>query len=75
MTRECPFCDGVLELLSGGGLTVDTWRCELCHYRESYGLEQLPDPDRLRDRAEDLEAVADQLEASELGSYLSRWSA
>lgn len=70
--RTCPFCEAVLECVSGGGLEVETWRCPLCHYRESYGLERLPDPDRLRDRAEDLEAIADQVENSELAAAIER---
>lgn len=73
--RRCPFCETTLEQISGGGMRVDTYECPVCEYRESYGLERLPDPDRLRDRADDLEQLAEEIETSELAARLRRVAA
>lgn len=68
MTRTCRFCRSALEIVSNHSLTADTYECPVCGARESYGVERLPDPDQVRDRAEQLEQLADELETSELAS-------
>ena len=59
---RCPFCRRVMDLLSGGGLSIDHYACEVCGCEWTYGLHELPDPDRLREEAGVLEEIADELE-------------
>jgi hypothetical protein len=60
----------MLDLVSGGGMRVETFECPVCGARESYGIERLPDPDRLRERSEQLEQLAEDVESSELATRI-----
>lgn len=67
--RRCPFCQTNLEIVGSGGF-LDTWRCPVCHYQEGAGLEKLPNADRLRDRADRLEQLADEIENGSLAETI-----
>lgn len=68
MTLTCRFCRSALEDVSNHSAGIDTRECPTCGARESIGVERLPDPDRLRDRSETLEQLADEIEESEIAS-------
>lgn len=63
--RRCPFCERPMELVSDGGLAVDTYECPVCWCRWCHGLSRLPNPDRLRDVAGELQTIADEIEAGD----------
>lgn len=61
--KDCPFCRRLMDLVDD--VYISTYECSTCGCRWSYGIESLPDPDRLRGEAEDLEQIADELEAGD----------
>lgn len=52
------------------GVGPDTWACPVCEAERVYGWTELPDPDALRRRSEQLERLGDEVENSELGARM-----
>lgn len=60
---------------SRGGMGPPHWVCPTCGLEASFGIERLPDPQKLRRRSETLSKMADRLEeGGPLVDALSEWS-
>lgn len=60
--KRCTFCETVMDEVSQHSMGPDEWRCPRCGAVEGIGVRELPDPDRLREQAEELEQLADEIE-------------
>lgn len=64
--KRCPFCHRMMDLVSGyGALRTDHFVCPGCGLEWIFGIHKLPDPDKLRAEADELQDIADEIEAGE----------
>lgn len=72
LAQACEAIDRDVDLIAVNhwDVAIETRRCPTCGHKRSIGVEKLPNPDLLRDRASGLEELADEIENGAISQYM-----